>query len=783
MQVINYNNFIDEQKRYFKNNLCKSNDASWEDASWLKNNTGSSWLLSRGNTSISFKWIDGRSKGLSTTEVSLDYQCFCKAMLVYSYRQANGKVSPQKLAAELLVLKRWYYSLKELTENTHPINISTETLNHAYFLLKQNSSAANLPDHVGTFKRLQDIVNKHGFTRKKLEFEIDLKYIGRQNRTPKAKLTKELLEDKDIDENQINAEKLISIQTFINIASLKNLCQSEGEKILLNSLLLSIVTGFRSTETIMLKKDCLIESPMLDPQTNEPISINGKIQYLLGIRYYGAKGAGERIHWVEPSSITLVKSIIQNTLEITEEYRKHLNYLRQKNLKDFLPEVIDEMPDDLIELDDLIEHFFISKKQTRGRGGQRDAILSTFKNAQVKPDKVSPDGTGELKFYSKETLNKFIVSIANYDAEEPINKKFEFEGKLVNIPYEDLLFIVQHGSTTLSRSLINKTNITTLDNRVINNFLGTGNNKSVFEKYNLKDSDNQISKISSHIPRHNINTFLAIAEILDHLQAMLMGRVDIEQNKHYQHLSIKQISQNASLTSNSNQFRTSNELMAVSEEPMRSLKNNIKSPIDDVLEYGLMLFSNDKDLENNLKNNLHTFDNANEVSNFIEQSMGDGYFDDIAKAFNEIAPTEPDKAKELIDTHAYLHPLPFGSCMRNIAAHGCPKRLACQSGASCVNFTVTGRLGELENLRLTKGRLTDQAKSLADNSEFTLRIKKQIQNLEGFEQKIMVGYSNKTPVNIYSAIDTEHSQPKTLAELFSLEYEKIKANDEEESKC
>lgn len=777
-----YDKFIDEQKEYFENSLYQPNDALWEDSAWLRTGVGSSWLLSRGKSSISFNSIN-RAKGLSNINISEDYQQFCKAMLVYSYRQANGKVSPQKLVAELLVLKRWFYSLKEITYDTHPTKLSTEILNHAYYLLKNNSSATNLPDHVGTFKRLQDVVNKYGFTSKKLEFEVDLKYINKQNRTQKARTTKELLEDKNIDENKINVEKLISIQTFINIASLKNLCQSEGEKILLNSLFLSIITGFRSTETIMLKKDCLIERPILDPQTNEPISINGKVQSMLGIRYYGAKGAGKRIHWVEPSSITLVKSIIQNTLELTEQYRKHLIYLRQKNLKDFLPKGIDDISDDLIELDDLTDHLFISKKQTRGRGGQRDAILSTFKNAQVKPDKVSPDGTGELKFYSKETLNKFIVSIANYDAEEPINKKFEFEGKLVNIPYEDLLFIVQHGSTTLSRSLINKTNITTLDNRVINNFLGTGNNKSVFEKYNLKDSDNQISKISSHIPRHNINTFLAIAEILDHLQAMLMGRVDIEQNKHYQHLSIKQISQNASLTSNSNQFRTSNELMAVSEEPMRSLKNNIKSPIDDVLEYGLMLFSNDKDLENNLKNNLHTFDNANEVSNFIEQSMGDGYFDDIAKAFNEIAPTEPDKAKELIDTHAYLHPLPFGSCMRNIAAHGCPKRLACQSGASCVNFTVTGRLGELENLRLTKDRLTDQAKSLADNSEFTLRIKKQIQNLEGFEQKIMVGYSNKTPVNIYSAIDTEHSQPKTLAELFSLEYEKIKANDEEESKC
>ncbi|ALF58906.1 hypothetical protein [Psychrobacter urativorans] len=776
MQLNNYNKFIDEQKEYFENSLYKPNDALWTDSFWLKTGVGSSWLLSRGKSSISFDAIN-RVKGLPNINISADYQQFCKAMLVYSYRQANGKVSPQKLVAELLVLKRWFYYLGDLTSDTHPTRLSTEILNHAYSLLKDNSSPINLPDHVGTFKRLQDIVNKSGFTSKKLEFEVDLKYINKQNRTQKARVTKELLEGLNIDESKIDAEKLISIQTFINIASLKNLCQSEGEKILLNSLFLSIVTGFRSAETIILKKDCLIERPILDPQSNEPISINGKLQYMIGIRYYGAKGAGERIHWVEPSSITLVKSIIQNTLELTEEYREHLIYLRQKNLKNFLPKGIDEMPDDLIELDDLIDHLFISKKRARGRAGRRDSILKTFKSAQVRPDKKS-----ELKLYSKKTLNEFIKSTANYDAEEPINKKFAFEGKIVNVPYEDILFIVQSGSTTLSRNLINKTNITPLDIHVINNFLGSGMNKSVFEKYGLKDNDSQISKISSHIPRHNINTFLAIAEISDHLQAMLMGRVDIEQNKHYQHLSIKQISQNASLTSNSSQFQTSNELMLASE-PVQPVKDHIKSPIDDILECGLMLFSNDQDLENNLKNNLHTFDNTNEISNFIEQSMGDDYFEDIAKAFNELAPTEPDKAKELIHTHAYLHPLLFGSCMRNIAAHGCPKRLACQSGASCVNFTVTGRMGELENLKLTKDRLIEQSESLADNSEFMLRVKRQIQNLEDFEQRIIVSYSNKTPLNIYTVSDTELSQPKTLAELFSLEYENTKANDEEEGKC
>jgi hypothetical protein len=62
---------------------------------------------------------------------------------------------------------------------------------------------------------------------------------------------------------------------------------------------------------------------------------------------------------------------------------------------------------------------------------------------------------------------------------------------------------------------------------------------SVFSKYQLLEDDGHPTQLRTHIPRHNINTFRAIAEISDHLQAMLMGRVDITQNQHYQHLVLK----------------------------------------------------------------------------------------------------------------------------------------------------------------------------------------------------------------------------------------------------
>ncbi len=63
--------------------------------------------------------------------------------------------------------------------------------------------------------------------------------------------------------------------------------------------------------------------------------------------------------------------------------------------------------------------------------------------------------------------------------------------------------------------------------------------RSVFAKYNLTNENGDIDMMYSHCPRHGINTFYALADVSDHLQAMFMGRNDINQNKSYQHLSFE----------------------------------------------------------------------------------------------------------------------------------------------------------------------------------------------------------------------------------------------------
>lgn len=236
--------------------------------------------------------------------------------------------------------------------------MSTSILNKSFEILAENSSKTNLPDHAGTYLRLQDMLNHYGFTEQPLEFSQKYLYINQKNRTPNAKKTKALIEQLELDEDELNKDKLISIRTFINIISLISLCETNGEKIVLNLLLLLIITGLRSTEAILLKTDALIKKPILDPVTQEHLSLDGIKQYTLGIQYHGAKGAGFKIHWVEPLSANLVEKIFNSVLQLTQEYREHLHYIRSKKKSDFLPKSIDMIEENYVEVDDLIGTIF-----------------------------------------------------------------------------------------------------------------------------------------------------------------------------------------------------------------------------------------------------------------------------------------------------------------------------------------------------------------------------------------------------------------------------------------
>ncbi|CAM4142202.1 hypothetical protein F901_02883 [Acinetobacter dispersus] len=773
MNIEKYNIFINEQKDYFNQNLQSNFKWNWNDSSWYGGTIGSGWLLSRsGKTHFTFGTIK-KLKGIENNIIESIFQEFIKSVLILSYRKSNSKASPQKLYAEFLILKRWYSALcAENMESIHPCHLSTLILNKSFEILAENSSKTNLPDHAGTYLRLQEMLNYYAFTEQPLEFSQKYLYINRQNRTPNAKKTKALIDQLELDEDDLDKEKLISVRTFINIVSLISLCETNGEKIVLNLLLLLIVTGLRSTEAILLKTDALIKQPILDLVTKEHLTLDGKKQYTLGIQYHGAKGAGFRIHWVEPLSANLVETIFQSVLGLTEEYREHLYYIRSKNCSDFLPKSIDLIDKKYVEIDDLIDTCFGVKQSRKGHAGRRDVVMKTL--SKIKPYFKADVGQRRNKFYLKDDINSFIKELANYDSEYPLDHVFNYEGKTEKIAYEDLLFIHEYRSANLQRAFYNKTNVIPLDNHIINSFLGNNMNISAFKKYNLLENETEHSKLTSHIPRHNINTFLALSGLAEHLQAMLMGRVDIKQNQYYQHLALKQRKVTASLLEK-------HELVLY-ENDKQELKPDY--PIDSIKYDGLMYFSEKLDLENNLKMNLQTFDSKNEVASYVKESFFDEYFQDIAESFNELVKEDQSLANSLVQRHACLHPLPFGGCMREVSVHDCPKRLACQSGDQCGNFALTGRKGELEALQHTLNELLNEFAHIEQivvhdlsYSEMLEDLRQKILYLSDLKTKVLDRQKNLTPIPVFPYGDAIAKLPTTLSELFAIEQQKIESKE------
>lgn len=152
-----------------------------------------------------------------------------------------------------------------------------------------------------------------------------------------------------------------------------------------------------------------------------------------------------------------------------------------------------------------------------------------------------------------------------------------------------------------------------------------------------------------------------------------MGRVDITQNQHYQHLALAERRKAASLMPLQ---PTSTALTAT------PCSFSVATPLDIVKHTGHLVVMEHMALDKTIKANLHTFDDRDDVAEFIEASFADGLFEDVAAAFEEIRDAEGSaQASAMVARHAVLYPLKFGSCMREVSLWGCPYRLKCQSTA------------------------------------------------------------------------------------------------------
>ncbi|WP_132468240.1 hypothetical protein [Raoultella planticola] len=496
------------------------------------------------------------------------------------------------------------------------------------------------------------------------------------------------------------------------------------------------------------------------------------------IRYLINTYISPRYNWVEPLAVPLVESIFSTVKMLTAPIRSHLTYLRAKSFDDYLPQAISNMPGERVELDDVVKYITQTTSSFRGRAGQRDKTSKALSKRGVLPVQEIPGPKNSKSiFYSKTDLNHYIkTEFGLTNANEPCTHAWMENGKRYQVNYEDLLFLHEKGSLALKRTLALLATPIPFTNTLMNKFLGNVEpDGSVFSKYQLLEEDGTSTRMRTHIPRHNINTFLAIADISDHLQAMLMGRVDITQNQHYQHLALAERRKAASLVP------LQPISTALTAAPSSS---SIATPLEIVKRTGQLALTEHMTLDNTIKANLHTFDDRDDVARFVEVSFANGLFEDVAAAFEEIRDAEgPEQASAMVARHAVLYPLKFGSCMREVNLWGCPYRLKCQSAAFCEHFTLTGRIDELPNLIAKKqalqqahSKLTLLTQHQPDYQTRLVDIEKRLQLLEAIQAQWQRHAKTQQMVAAESVLSggvITEGKVHTLAQLFALEYQQL----------
>nr|WP_102360701.1 hypothetical protein [Vibrio cyclitrophicus]PMF55282.1 hypothetical protein BCV12_01950 [Vibrio cyclitrophicus] len=720
------------------------------------------------------------------------YQAFMKAYCVslYQKRKPSGAV----VGNQQLILKRIYVRMLLSGVEPHPVNITSQHLQSAVDLLAASrtgqSALTNASSDYDTAHVIAKNLNDLGFTQTFIDVKKKQKAIGTSS-TDTAKKAKKTKYAEDLDEDE--HEKNLTIQTFLNIVALRGMVQHDGEKIILNLVLLLLVTGFRHMEAAGIRYNSFKVVEIENKKTREMMEKRGLPTFFLGIKYIGEKGAGHRTHWVEPLAVDLVDSLWVDTLVLTERLRVQVEFIRKSNFQSLLPhewitshtkDNVVQLVEPTVNLDDIVYDVYESYSSTvikRGFGAARDYAKKKIENSACKitPDSVRVFGQTKKEIrYKKSDIELWIRHEFESDPDLSDDLIFRFKDSKSNvvtqIDYEDLLFIIPQGSGATLRTGALKVVPQVVDSNVLIPFLGYGvksnRKRSVFSKYDLKDENGEYSWMYSHVPRHGINTFFAIAGVADHLQAMFMGRVDISQNEKYQHLAIeeKRVTSTLATAGNSTLFQKE------------------QTALETIKSQGSLGVSTKLSFDNALAQAIHTHTTIENKTHFITQVI-DNSDSNVFSEFDDLFDMIPDSDKsDTVRPHADLSPMSIGSCMRKLTTFQCPYNLKCNDGSPCPYFTLTGREDELPKIEqlasnivseiavikkmLTEGKLSrDESQEILE--ELALRqdnIRYHLRESETFERE-------KLQINLIELDGVR--KPKMLSTLFALEQRNIDKNN------
>lgn len=761
--------FIDEQRDYYPTLMASE---SWDDHVWI---TTSSWLPYRGK-SAPFRFnVIQRLKGFENQPINdLLYIDFMKAILVYFYRIKKIN-SFQQANAIHLSSKRLYAALVEVKRQTSPVYIDIEVAKSVESSIIQ-SGYTNVSDAMTYLALTTRTISGLGLTLTSINFQN--KHKNNHSFVKKA-LAKRRLKDGEVDDTFREEDKLMSWRALKAFTIISNNPKNEWVRLGCRIMDLCIITGMRGDEILYLPVDCWRETETYDDNTGEVLFDNtGMPIVTYGVRYDAEKGAENRIHWLSEIDAPVAKRAIDEIKKITEPYRLQASFIKENNGKKLI-----QWSKDRILLSEIINFIVTPGSYYRDRSdikSLRDHTAKWLNNLGVKNigrTRVENPLSGNFindPVFKVVDIEKAVQKYFEHPA-NPTKVTFTKDKRVVQYELDELLVVAPPSALTFRKGARVHVAPKIIDINEFNYFIGASEKyKSVFDEYGMTEEDGSRIELTSHMSRHNRNTFLALAGMSEHEQAIAMGRRDIKQNESYQHLTLKELHhiQDKVVENNSKINHANNTTQALDTLEVK-LKKSIGNHLSEKRTVQQALFAYDSHLDK---------------QQYLSEALDAGtLLGELQDTYNEIKTNKSLKdAKEFIKTHgSHLHIVPNGACTRDLALHKCPSFLKCIDVEGCSHLHITGRVGEAEqiefNYKNSLANLAELERKFSSNSlydEFVERQRSKVKNLKkvhaASKQHAIIKPVQVFPKGRFFNI-TE--QTKTVVDCFSESQEKVKEEE------
>ena len=418
---------------------------------------------------------------------------FTKAYL--RYKQAMEPVkSLVPLIASMRLLEQ---ALIEMTQTANPLNITTDVLNRAIAIGKENFTDPVVYRQGAFLQKVAQFISEKRISKIPIDWKNSAKRPNDALRVGKKA--------DDRRNEKMPSERALEALPEIFLKA------TEPKDILITSII-AILFGApnRIGEVLLLQEYCEVVQKGLD----------GKEKY--GLRWYPEKGAEPMVKWIIPSMVDVVKKAINQIRELTKEARKVAKWYEENPNDLYIPEELKYMRNKtLLTTKDISLILF---------GKELKGVANLCKIYNIQYEIVNKKVIVGFKALEKAIL-------------ESLPKDFPYINKEKGFKYSETLLIQRLNEYNYIKSTI----LPSIDNfniGFINDALGSRqgiSKSSIFERFGFKESNGDPIKVTTHQFRHYLNTLAQKGGASQLDIAKWSGRKEVSQNRAYDHVSANEM--------------------------------------------------------------------------------------------------------------------------------------------------------------------------------------------------------------------------------------------------